>query len=148
MTPYTNKIDIFLTKSLASLFTNFSCTKNEIYSDNYNMDIISDKISWTDEILLTNLNYTKNKSYGTINSKNHLVIIDRKGVKKLLSENLRYLTDNCDIDGMGDEMIWIKKILQTNFNLTKSKSYTSICDKCSHNISDEMNGKELELDDL
>ena len=46
--------------------TNPNHTKSESHSDNYNISRKGNKMSWTEEILPTDLNCTKNKSHGNI----------------------------------------------------------------------------------
>lgn len=59
---------------------------------------------------LTNSNYNKNKSHN----------------------------DNCDISKVGNEMTWIKEILQTDSNYIKSKIYDDIYKKNNYNINDKV----------
>lgn len=86
------------------------------------------EMTQTEKMPQTDLNYTK--------SKNH----------ELGSNTSKDLIDNCDIDRVSDEMIWIEKMLSTDPNYIENKSQSDIYDKSNYNISDRMGSEKLRLD--
>lgn len=94
---------------------------------------------------LINLNYIKSKSDKNICDKSNWNISDGVENKKLELDNLKNLINNCNIS---DKMTWIEKMPSNNFDYTKSKSYGKFYNKGNRNISNEVDNKELEFNNL
>lgn len=104
--------------------TNLNHTKNESYSDNYNMDRENNEISQTEKMPPIKLNCIESKSHDSIYSKNYRNIRDRIGIQQPLSDDLKGPINNFNISRVGDEVTWIGKMPQINPDYTKSKNYS------------------------
>lgn len=95
----------------------------------------------------TDSDRTRSKGYSDICDKSNCNLSDKLGDEKLRINNSKSLTNDCDINRVGDEISWIEEILLINLDYTKNKSHGDLCNKSNYDISDRISGEEFGSND-